>query len=352
MFILSKVISLSLPNRNVIKFDSKRCWQKMFQTCSPTLAKLFVDNENRYAHKILQDHGYLNVFRKETFQLPLLEPNAAKCFKQKPNWTHLGCLEVLNHLKVIAKYCTDNNVCISHDQFDSFVDYFTVKVFEFTDDQLLEALKILTCIPETDSLNTKNFVEIWSSLDDACVNRLQTWDIDQIHLVCDHYYILNLGKVNRFNWAANRKIGKRIRKMPPKQLIQSMFYCNLLRNPTIEMIDFEVNMATSIEKMSIEEISVMCMGFFKTQTTIKNDKLVNEIYRRLICELNRIEDISFVNIIKVNNLLFSLNGTHSENIILYITILGITIFFATVTYRYNVGTFNQSDTRSTSSIIA
>lgn len=285
----TRVVERLLPHKNnIIKY---------FHTNRPVLAKLFVDNENRYAHKILQNSGYPNVFRKESFVLPELMPKLD--FKQAKNWDHLSCTDILTHLKFIAKYCADNGECISNDKFDSFIDYFCVKVFDFNDAELLEALKTLAYIPETYSVNTKNFVELWSSLDDACVARIQAWDIDTIHLVCDHWYILNLGKVNKFNWTANKKFGRKIRRMAPKHLVQTMFYCNVLRNPIIDMIDFEVNMATSIQQMSLDEISVMCMGFFKTQTTIKNENLVIEIYNRLMSELSTIEDISFVNIVKV-----------------------------------------------------
>lgn len=263
-----------------------------FSTTQPKSVKLFVDNENRYAHRILQAQPSYNIFRQENFQLPPIpvQPDSS--------WTTAD--SVLTHLKWLVQHCRNNEltVNIADDKFDAFIDAFTVACFTFDDEQLLDALKTIAYIPETHSLNTKNFVELWSSLDDACVERIHGWDIDRILLVCDHWYILNLGKVNKFNWETIKKLGRRLRKLAPHHLVQTMFYCNLLRSPVVEMIDFELNMVRSIGQMNIDEIAIMCMGFFKTQTTIKNPELILEIYRRLQLELDTVQDISFVNIIK------------------------------------------------------
>lgn len=260
-------------------------------------AKLFVENENRYAHKILQANSNYNICQQNTTSF---FDSLPATYAQRDDWTGVSASDVIDHLKWVAKHCADQSISISDDKFDRFIDYFTEICFDFTDEQLLIALKAMVYIPETNSLNTKNFVELWSCLDDACVERMQSqaWDIDRILLVCDHWYILNLGKVNKFNWEANKKLGRRLRKLAPHHLVQTMFYCNLMRSPVVEMIDFEVNMAHSIGRMSIDEIAVMCMGFFKTQSSIKNPVLITEIYLRLMKDLDTVHDISFANIVK------------------------------------------------------
>lgn len=268
---------------------------RSFSTTQPNTLKLFVDNENRYAHQILQAHPNYNTFRQETAQLqPLIEPQPIE------SWSTQSSDSTLSHLKWVAQHCRNNEqtVSISDDAFDAFIDHFTKACFTFSDDQLLDALKTMAYMPETNSLNTKNFVELWNSLDDACVERIDRWDIDRILLICDHWYILNLGKVNKFNWKTVMKLGRRLRRLEPHHLVQTMFYCNLMRSPVVEMIDFEVNMVRSIGRMNIDEIAVMCMGFFKTQTSIKSTELIMAIYGRLQAELDTVQDISFVNIIK------------------------------------------------------
>lgn len=296
--IFSKVQQFSLrpPNLPAIANNVHR----FIQTTSNAQAKLFVDNENRYAHQILQAKDQYSVVRRQQgIEDP---PSSIQMLDFAPNqdWTSFDHQDVLRHLNRIAKFCRDNSICISDQRFDSFVDHFTNICFDLDDASLIDALRILAHIPETFGLNTRNFVELWSVLDDACVDRILTWDTDTILLVCDHWYLLNLGKVNKFNWQAIKKLGRKLRKLETHQLVQAMFYCNLLRSPVVEMIDFEMGLAQRIDDMSLDEVAVMCMGFFKTQTSVKSVELIGEIYRRLMKDVETVQDISFVNIIKVN----------------------------------------------------
>lgn len=271
---------------------------RSIQITAQANAKLFVDNENRYAHQILQAKDQYHVVRR---QLDQDDPSQLHSLDVSidQDYSQFSHQEVLRHLNRVAKFCRNNSVCISDQRFDRFVDHFTHVCFDLDDNSLIEALRILAHVPETAGLNTRNFVELWSVLDDACVERILSWDTDTILLVCDHWYLLNLGKVNKFNWQATKKLGRKLRKLETHQLVQAMFYCNLLRSPTVEMIDFEMGMGQRIDEMSLDEVAVMCMGFFKTQTSLKGFDLIGEIYRRLMRDVDSVQDISFVNIIKV-----------------------------------------------------
>ncbi|TMW41464.1 hypothetical protein DOY81_013452 [Sarcophaga bullata] len=89
--------------------------------------------------------------------------------------------------------------------------------------------------------------------------------------------------------------------MEPSQLVQTMFLCNIMRRTVFDMFDFEanVNLAKCAHEMTLAELGVMSMGFFKTQTPIRNQELLGYLYRRLIDELHTVDDITFVAVLKV-----------------------------------------------------
>lgn len=290
---------------------------RYLRTCPPLSAKLFVDNENRYAHRILQSYDHYHVVRRVEQQsgtTDTTEDEAAATIDQQlaitRDWTTVTGAELVALLQHITMYCSRHSVCISDDRFDRFVDVFCAQCFHLSDAELLASLLHLAHLPETPSLNTKNFLELWSVLDDTCCERIANWPIGQILLTCDHWYLLNLGKVNKFNWNAAKKLGRKIRKLSAPHLVQTMFYTNLLRSPIVEMIDFEMNMALSVGRMSLDEIAVMCMGFFKTQTTIKSPELIGELYVRLLAEIDTVPDIGLVNVLKM--LRYSSRIPHAE----------------------------------------
>lgn len=79
-----------------------------------------------------------------------------------------------------------------------------------------------------------------------------------------------------------------------------MFYLNLSRKATASMFDIEVRFIHYFDELSIDEIGVICIGFFKTETRIHNSKLLEKIYRRTIDSIDDIKGITLVNILKVS----------------------------------------------------
>ncbi len=269
---------------------------RQFRISAIVRERAFTSYENIFAHSILERNAKCKVLRGEQNAV-----NNEKCtdidFNQ--NWSELNTDDILEHLTLIGNYCKRNGTTISDERFDKFVDVCTERFFDFTDDQLIKTLWILMQHPATKSPRSRNFVELWNALDDACVERIDEWNYDHILYVCDHWHMLNLGRFNNFNWRASLKVGKKLRRLPPHQLVHLMFYLNLKRDAVVEMFEFETNLMQCLDKFSIDEIAVLCMGFFKTQTKIKTPNLVTDIFNRLISEIDTVQDLPLVCIIKV-----------------------------------------------------
>lgn len=298
-------------------FIHKMIKYRQFRTSAVVRENLFVSYENNFAHGVLESNEKCSVLRGEQNV-----ENIEKCehidFNQ--NWSSLTTDDVLEHLKMVGNYIKTNGLMLSDERFDTFVDICAERCFEFTDDQLIKSLQILINYPQTKTPKSRNFIELWKALDDTCIERLDTWDYNKILFLCDHWHFLSLGKLNKFNLRGSLKIGRKLRKLPPHQLVQTMFYLNIMRSPVLEMMDIEVNLMKCFDELSMNEIAVICIGFFKTQTKIKTPDLVTKIFNRLISEIDTVEDIAFVCILKVifatskqiNSLKKKLNEKHSR----------------------------------------
>lgn len=274
----------------------QRLVNRRFRISATLAVKNFTNSENIFAHSILQNNSKCLVLRGEENEV-----NNTVCndIVFNRNWNDLSTDDILKHLQMIGSYCNRNGITISDERFDKFVDVCTERCFDFTDDQLTKSLQILIHHPQTSSHRSRNFVELWTAFDDACVHRINQWNYDKMLYICDHWHMLNLGRCNTFNWVAGRTIGKKLRKLPVHQMIQLMFYINLKREPFLEMIDFETNLLRSVDELSLNEISIMCMGFFKTQTKFRIPELITRIFDRLIREIDTVQDIPMVCILKV-----------------------------------------------------
>lgn len=89
--------------------------------------------------------------------------------------------------------------------------------------------------------------------------------------------------------------------MTPKQLVQMMFYANTSRKflPTLPMYDIEQEICSYYNDFNIKELGIVSLGFFKTQTPIRNQELVKNLYNSVIKEIANINSLELAAFLKV-----------------------------------------------------
>lgn len=89
--------------------------------------------------------------------------------------------------------------------------------------------------------------------------------------------------------------------MTPKQLVQTMFYANTNRKffPTLPMYDIEQEICSYYNDFNIRELGIVSLGFFKTQTPIRSQELVRNMYKSVINEIHNINSIELAAFLKV-----------------------------------------------------
>ncbi|XP_062141547.1 FAST kinase domain-containing protein 5, mitochondrial [Drosophila sulfurigaster albostrigata] len=269
---------------------------------APTMpARLFVDAENQYAHSILS--GSLKPYQIARIG-DLFNNAAASCegapqHVLAPNEHRTKPADLYEDLLALVQFCSQTQTQISDERFADFVRIFCEEMHRLSDEQLVGSLRSLQQLPTPESTKTANYMELWNTLDIECCRRIERWSSAQLLLVSDAWYQLGLVRIGEFVWLALRKLGRKVRKLPPEQLVQSMFLCNLLRRPVFEMFDFEHNLAHCVQQMTLPELGVMAMGFFKTQTPIRNPELLQQLFDRLEAQLDTVEDITLVALLKI-----------------------------------------------------
>ncbi|KAH8368209.1 hypothetical protein KR084_008549 [Drosophila pseudotakahashii] len=269
------------------------------QLCASSVsqARIFVDRENQFAHGILMDslkpYAILRPRDSAWQDLPATEGFL------RPTLGEATAADLYADFLGLVRHCVRLELQISDERYDAFTRLFCEQLHRLSDEQLLGSLSALAELPTPESTKTRNYMELWNTLDIECCRRIDRWSSKQLLLVSDAWYRLGLVRIGEYVWLALKKLGRKLRKLPPEQLVHSMFLCNLLRRPVFEMFDFELNLARCVDEMTLSELGVMAMGFFKTQTPIRNPELLAQIYQRLGDELDTVEDIALVALLKV-----------------------------------------------------
>ncbi|KAG4073306.1 hypothetical protein HA402_002651 [Bradysia odoriphaga] len=273
--------------------------RQLFRTGVVTVSKTSINNaindEFKFAHSVLEINPKYRVLRGEQNDK---NDVASVAIDFDQNWRDLTTSGVVECLETIKNYCKQNGTTISDEKFDEFVNVCTDRCFDFTDSQLIQSLQILNRYPLTESSKSRNFVELCRAFDDACVERIDSWDNNTILYVCDHWHMLQLGRLNKFSLRGCLKVRKNLRKLPPHQLVQLMFYLSIKRVKKLDMFEIETNLEKSLDEFSLDEIAVLCIAFFKTQTEFRHPELIEKIFKRTLREIDTVQSIAFTCILK------------------------------------------------------
>lgn len=115
--------------------------------------------------------------------------------------------------------------------------------------------------------------------------------------VCNLWLRLSLSKVGAFTQKALFKVCRRVDKLPVDAFVETMFYLNVCRTD-ISMPDVELRFLKLFDELEINQISIICLSFFKTEKKIYTLELLEKLYDRTIKEIDTIQDISLVSILK------------------------------------------------------
>lgn len=65
------------------------------------------------------------------------------------------------------------------------------------------------------------------------------------------------------------------------------------------MYDIEHEICSSYDEFTVKELGILCLGFFKTQTPIRDQGLVKKLYDSVISEIANINSMNLAAFLKV-----------------------------------------------------
>lgn len=170
---------------------------------------------------------------------------------------------------------------------------------EMDDDQLASVLRNLKHSIVFQTYKRDELTNFWKELDRLCLKRWKTWPVEKSFYFIDLWYCLDLTKRSDFIFTSLMKYLGKPHKLSPQQVVQLLFYMNVMRHPkNVSFYNLEYQLETCIEDLSIEEIGVAVMGFFKTQNAIHNEKILNYIIDKTVNEIKSVPEITLACILK------------------------------------------------------
>lgn len=252
--------------------------------------------ENEYAHNLfLNSLNYsMTVMKPSMTYAYVSNEEALKLLQQ--DWSVMTSEEILSAIKKLSY-----NICHNKDDRISPVKYMNafnaLCLKHVNDNDFMVMMRHL--IPFHIFLSHDFYYSFCERVDKECVRRFLQLTINEMLLLCDIMYQIMCYNKSEYIWYSMRKLGNKPQKLTSKQLVQVLFFLNLCRKTPINMYELEYQLERHINELSINELAVAALGFFKTGTRIRNIIFLELIMKKTIAELDVIDSISIGAIIKL-----------------------------------------------------
>lgn len=255
--------------------------------------------ENTYAHNLfLNSSKYANtVMRPNTTYAYVTNEEALKILEQ--DWSSMTSAEIVSAVKRLSYNIRYSDTKL--DPLEYAKAFNTLNIKELTDDHLIIVMQHL--VPFSNRTSWNFYENLRKRIDRECMIRFSRLPIEKTLYLCDILYQMTPKNSNDFSsqyiWYSIKQLGNKPQKLSPQHLVQILFFLNIYRKPPINMYEFEYRLEQCINDLSINELAIATLGFFKTSTKLRNPALVNYIIERTTAEIDIVDTVSIAGIIKL-----------------------------------------------------
>ncbi|XP_069675089.1 FAST kinase domain-containing protein 5, mitochondrial isoform X1 [Periplaneta americana] len=260
-------------------------------------------SENEFAYLVLKRNpAYANTLAPTISSSELENVSEDEfCDLVKKEWAIQSAENVLLGFKKLSFYSDKQRQSLSDEKYNALSEALVSKCSLLNDDDLISVLGCLRKWSIQNSAKAKNYVELWNAIDKQCYVRMEKWDRNKLLFVADHWHLLYLGRISDFMWHCTTRLSRKPEKLTPQQLVQCMFYINVRRKfpPHVSVYDFEYSLINCVDQLTLDELGIMAMGFFKSEKPIRSQNLLHELMRRIVNEVESIHEITLAALLKV-----------------------------------------------------
>ncbi|XP_047545545.1 uncharacterized protein LOC125077613 [Vanessa atalanta] len=270
-----------------------------FHSTTNVYAKMFIEHENKYACNVMENNGYPVVLTNIDIRKP--QTLSGEHYKNilENNWLKETPQTIFQLFSSLGEYCSQHNICISSKQFDNYIDALTDRIQVATDEELKSIFYALKKWPETESIRTRNYIEVWAALDDECFNRLKNWSFDEMLSFMSLFYMLNVTKLSSFASRCLLKFTSKAKQLTKTQLVQTLFFIGIMRKSPPEIHNLEIKVEERFTEFTVDELAIIAMGLFKSKTPIRSITLISKFMDKIIENSSQIHEVSLASLLKI-----------------------------------------------------
>nr|XP_046471742.1 FAST kinase domain-containing protein 5, mitochondrial-like isoform X1 [Neodiprion pinetum] len=273
--------------------------------------------ENRYAHRILEQRKAYKatiVYPPKGFENQIISTDEVDKLT-RTNWRLESIAKLVESFRKISQYAFQNNENIYAEKYQLIMLTLATNCKIFSDEQLSHVLRSLMLWFIECSEQDSNFSHLYRVLDQECMARAENWSHSQLLLISDHWYRLRLIRKSRFMKHAIINLGNNVSDLSQSHLVQLLFYIGIARSGLVNFKEIQVRLNPLVYNLDVDELAIIALGFFKSQTPIRDRMLLTTMIKKTTQKIDVIEDISLAAMLKITRLFrvfFSFSIHHND----------------------------------------
>lgn len=256
-------------------------------------SKVSTINEREYLRNYYINSGRHNVFSRESTLVYQFDDETRKLTTwkcptslQNIEWdqsvTCYNNIEMICAFESLLNYSLENNIPLSDEKFDGFVDDFTKRLQEFSLNELIQALQIFVRFPLNKlQMRERNYIELFHAFDQACTIKSQDLLPEQLLFIGSIWFYLAGSKKTWTAALLGRLFIRYMKNMSAPEMAQALYYINCMTQPIEEMRALENIFEKNIDDMTIQEVSTVLWTFIRLDTKIEKQELRDKFWAYL-----------------------------------------------------------------------
>lgn len=199
--------------------------------------------------------------------------------------------ELVAHFVLLSNQAQRTPLAISEDRFRPLVAALSKNVSQMSDlqlDTVLTGLQSWTRIP----ISSPNYKKLYQELDNTYLKRIPKWNIAKTLSNLDLWFKMGLLNRSLTSKQAFNKLFRKLDSLESHQLVQTMFYVNVSRDfkkMSVSHFKLEYRLNEIANDLCIDEIAILSMGLFKSQTKLRNNELVSKWIEKSLHAMRKCE---------------------------------------------------------------
>lgn len=190
--------------------------------------------------------------------------------------------ELICTFESLTNHCTANNLSLSNERFDKFVDCFIERLQDFNLNELICGLQIFAKIDMNKHIvKQRNYIELFQAFDQACTIKSIDLLPDQLLFISSIWLEIPCTKQTYIAQLIARLFNRYMKSMTPSEIAQSMFFINCMAKPIDDIRRFENTFEDVMDQMTLEEFATVTWTFVRLDTKMEKQELREKYFNYL-----------------------------------------------------------------------